>query len=52
MKNTIIEFKKRIAGALIAAASVLTISIARFEKDPQSCGMITLQIKNKKKPSG
>lgn len=52
MKNTITEFRKRIAAVLIAAASVLAIQTARFEQDPQSCGMITGQIKKKQQLSG
>jgi len=47
MKNLITEFRKRIAAGLIAAASVMTISAARFEQDPQSCGMITVPVKKK-----
>jgi hypothetical protein len=46
-----VEIRRRLAAAMIAFASVLAISTARFERDPQSCGMNTIQLKKKKRPS-
>jgi hypothetical protein len=47
MKTRITLIRKKIAAGLIAFASVFAVAIARFEQDPQSCGMITLQLKKK-----
>jgi hypothetical protein len=52
MKTTKTELRKRLAAILISAASVLAIQTARFEQDPQSCGMITVQVKKRQELSG
>ncbi|HKG05978.1 MAG TPA: hypothetical protein VKB19_05955 [Pedobacter sp.] len=52
MKTAIIKLRRRLAAGMIAFASVLAISTARFEQDPQSCGMITVQLKKKKNAGG
>ncbi|MES2457867.1 MAG: hypothetical protein V4594_20075 [Bacteroidota bacterium] len=50
MKTVFIDLRKRLAAGMIAFASILAISTARFEQDSQSCGMITVQ--KGKKASG
>ncbi|MNK14798.1 Tropinesterase [compost metagenome] len=50
MESIINIVRRKIATGLIACASVLAIATARFERDPQSCGTITVQLKKKKQP--
>ncbi|ETZ24114.1 hypothetical protein N824_16375 [Pedobacter sp. V48] len=50
-RSLTVEIRKQFAATMIALASVLAISTARFERDSQSCGMITVQSKKKKRPS-
>ena len=50
-RSLTVEIRRRLAAAMIAFASVLAISTARFERDPQSCGMITVLLKKKKRSS-
>ncbi|SER95633.1 hypothetical protein [Pedobacter rhizosphaerae] len=40
MKTFIIALKRKIITSFIALSSFLSISTARFERDPQSCGML------------
>ena len=41
MKTFIMDVKRRIITSFIALSSFVSISTARFERDPQSCGMLT-----------
>jgi hypothetical protein len=48
MKTIVIQFRRRLAASMIAFASVLALHTVKFEQDPQSCGMITVEFKKKK----
>ena len=48
-KTTITDIRRRLAAVMITFASVAGISAARFEQNPQSCGMITLGMKSRKR---
>jgi len=48
MKNQAVTLKKQLLTALFAFMSMLSIATARFERDPQSCGMLVSYEKKKK----
>lgn len=52
MKTVFIDLRKRFAAWMIAFASILAISTARFEQAPQSCGMIIAQKGKKRQAVG
>lgn len=41
------SIRKPFATGLIAIATTLSIATAKFERDPQSCGMMTAQTKKR-----
>lgn len=41
--------RRQLLTALMAFASTLSIATARFERDPQSCGMTSMPLRKKKK---
>ncbi|NQX40707.1 hypothetical protein SAMN05421820_104111 [Pedobacter steynii] len=51
MKNLQTVIRKQLLAALMTFASTISIATARFEQNPQSCGMIVMSIK-KNKESG
>jgi hypothetical protein len=50
MKNLQTAIRRQLLAGLMVFASAFSIAIARFERDPQSCGMITMTLRKKKKP--
>lgn len=52
MKNLQTIIRKQLLAAMMAFASAVSITTARFEHDPQSCGMIVMSLKKKKKSDG
>lgn len=49
MKNLQTLIRRQLLTAMMAIASAVSITTARFERDPQSCGMIVMSLKKKKK---
>lgn len=49
MKNPETVIRKQLLAILMFFTSALSISTARFEQNPQSCGMMITSIKKKKK---
>lgn len=52
MKNLQTVIRKQLLAAMMACASAVSIATARFEQNPQSCGMMVMSIKKKKKSDG
>lgn len=45
-----INIRKKIFAGLVALASFWSINTAKFERDPQNCGMFISQLKKKNQP--
>jgi len=52
MKFATNNIRRRLASSLMAFASTLSVATAKFEKDPQSCGMMTVQLAGKRNQAG
>lgn len=52
MKNLQTVIRRKLLTTMMAFASMVSITTARFERDPQSCGMMVMSVKKKKKSVG
>ena len=52
MKFATYNIRRRLASRLMAFASTLSVATAKFEKDPQSCGMMTVRLAGKRNQAG
>ncbi|SHE50546.1 hypothetical protein [Pedobacter caeni] len=50
MKNLQTVIRRQLLAILMFFTSAFSIAISRFERDPQSCGMISMALRKKKKP--
>lgn len=48
MKSIINDFKRRMITSIIALSSLMSISNAKYERDPQGCGMVTSAVIKRK----
>lgn len=51
MKCAATSIRNRLAAGFIAFASTVSIAIAKFEQDQQSCGMMMVELKGKRNQS-
>ncbi|WP_183561049.1 hypothetical protein [Mucilaginibacter sp. SP1R1] len=51
MRNLIKNIQRRLMTGFVAFFSTISVSIARVEDNPQSCGMMSMDVKRNRKAS-